>query len=249
MIEFPELTIVLCTYNRYDEIRLTVQALIERLIYPQDKVRLLIADDHSPDSYTTRLRRLKDFRYWDTAFAVTEENGGWGVNVNNALRHVATDYVFFIEDDYVLTQSLDLRLGVALLAEKHHLGMVRYRGTAGDHIVFHQFECDIRKYIPDFRESMGLPGKLCYLHLDGGSPSLYMYSHGAHLKHRRFHDFYGMYPEGKKLGETEEGFAHIVKGKMRDDPANAPGLVILPEWIPIHFDHIGQSYQHTEFDT
>lgn len=246
----PDVTLVVCTYNRLNEIQRTLQALRDWLIYPDDQVRLLIADDHSPNNYINKLKRTKVIKEWPGVvdFSVTEQNSGWGVNVNTALSHVVTDYVFFIEDDYTLQRTLDLRLGVALLLEKPHVGLVRYRGTAGDVPVFHQFEADVTAHIPEFREYMGLPGKLTYLQFNGGSPTAYIYSHGAHLKHRRFHEYYGLYDEGRKLGETEEAMAVRVKSMMQADPTHAPGIVIFPEFIPMHFDHIGQTYQHTEAD-
>lgn len=249
MAEWPDITILLCTYDRYDMIRKTVDALIEHLHYPDDKVHLLVADDSTPGKYISRLQRLKAFKHWDTRFVSTQQNGGWGRNVNNGLKQVRTDYVFFLEDDYVLTRPLDLRVGVALLASKPHIGMLRYRGTAGSRMIMHHFEADIRGYLPDYKESDGtqVPGKVTYLLLDGGSQSLWVYSNGPHLKRvPQFHRHYGMYAEGKKLGATEESFAHVVKDRMKIP--GAPCIGILPEWIPLHWQHIGRSYQRTDKD-
>lgn len=244
---FPPVTVLICTYNRPAEIQRTVEALADNLGYPN--LKWLICDDCSPDGYVASLKRLKLFRELDVEIVSTEHNSGWGYNVNHGLVNCQTDYVFFIEDDYLLMRPLDLRLGVALLEEKPHIGMVRYRGTAGDTPVFHQFECDVTKYLPDWREAVSpIGGKLTYLQFNGGSPTAYIYSHGAHLKHRRFHAFYGLYPEGRKLGHTEESFALNVKTMMNEQPDKAPGVVILPEWIPMWFDHVGISYQHTELD-
>lgn len=249
MTDFPDVTILICTYNRYDLIKRTMTALSEKLIYPREHLRVVVADDSSPGAYLSRLKRLSLFRDFNTEFVTTPVNSGWGANVNNGLRACTTPYVFFIEDDYELMKDLDLRVGVALLETKTHLGMVRYRGTAGMHYVFHQFEASVGDYLPGWREAYGLPEKLTYLHIDGNNPSLYIYSHGAHLKrHPQFHDFYGYYPEGLRLGETEETYAHTVRDKIRTFPNSAPGIVILPEWLPMQFDHIGTSYQHTELD-
>lgn len=240
-------TIGVITYDRPDELARTVEALADLVTYPH--LRWVIADDSSPNGYVAKLKRLKLFKDLKAEFISTDHNSGWGANANHLLAHVDTDFLFQIEDDYILTRLLDLRVGVALLAEKRHLGMVRYRGTAGDpHVVFHQFEADIAEEVPNFREGMGNPGKLTYLQFDGNSPTAYLYSHGAHLKHRRFHAFYGLYDEGKKLGATEEAYAIRVKAMMQADPANAPGIVILPEFVPMAFDHIGISYQHGERD-
>lgn len=241
-MEFPQVTVLICTYNREKEIGEVIASLKEQLIYPASKLKWVACDDSSPDGYAAKIRKAnKGLRV-----VSTEQNSGWAANVNNGLGAVDTDYIFFTEDDYVLTRPLDLRVGVALMETKPDVGMVRYRGTAGSHIVHHQFESDISAIVPDHRDGVGLPGKLTYLQLDSGSPDVYIYSHGPHLKHKRFHDFYGLYPTGLKLGETEESYAHQVKDRMK--LGGAPAITILPEFVPMFFEHIGQSYQHTELD-
>lgn len=246
---WPTVTLLLCTYNRPDEFRRTFYALAKQLHYPAADLRVLIADDHSPGNYIRELERfVEDTSGLQCDFSITAVNSGWGANVNRALANVKTDYVFFCEDDYVLTRDLDLRVGVALLEATTDIGYLRYRGTAGDQIIFHQQEADLTPWLADYREGVGLPGKCSYLVMDGGSPGLYVYTHGAHLKRRRFHAMYGYYAEGLKLGATEEAFAHQVRDVMRGTPNRAPWLTILPEWIPMHWDHIGQSYQHSEYD-
>lgn len=249
--EWPDVTIVLCTYQRYDLIKKVVSKLIYYLDYPQEKINLLVADDSTGDDYLERLSKLKDFNHWNTGFVETDRNCGWGCNVNNALRQVWTDYIFFLEDDYVLTQPLDLKVGIALLESAPYLGMVRYRGTAGGHFIMHHVEQDVSAILPDHVQGVGsVSGKLTHCLLDVNSPNLYVYSHGPHLKRTSFHyeDFYGLYPEGKKLGETEEMFAKHVKAVQREAPNKAQAITILPEWIAMAWDHIGESYQHTKWD-
>ena len=77
--------------------------------------------------------------------------------------------------------------------------------------------------------------------------------HGPHLKHRRFHDYFGLYPEGMKLGETEEAFCHQCKRKValwnkrkdkKEDDAAPPYVA-----VPLNSDsetawmHVGDSWQ------
>lgn len=243
---WPKVTILICTYNRPNEINRTILALLSKLDYPKDCLEWVICDDHSPDSYVEKLSGFKSVELIKPRFVITPENRGWAANVNQGLLAVKTDYVFFIEDDYLLRKDLDLGVGVALMETRQNIGMVRYRGTAGEHIIYHQFETDISEYYPDYQDGVGLPGKLCYMQLDSGSPALYLYSHGAHLKHMRFLNFFGPYPEGFKLGQTEEKYAHIVKDKMKEP--GSPAIAVLPDWIPMWFDHIGQSYQLGELD-
>lgn len=247
-VQWPEVTVGIVTYNRYEEIRQTVQALADGLIYPPDRLKWVIADDSSPDGYTERLGKLKLFEDLNARFITTPENAGWGANVNNLRANLETDYLFLIEDDYVLTEDIDLRAGIALMEARPDIGYVRYRGTAGHHILYHGFEADISAQLPEFRQGLGLPGRINYLQMDSNSPEVYLYSNGPHLVHRRFIEFYGPYEEGRKLGETEERYAHTVRDRMKLWNEGAPALVILPEFVHQVFDHIGTSYQHTEAD-
>lgn len=248
MYSWPDVTILICTYNRPTEIVQTVEALRENLSYVGGKLNWLVCDDSSPEGYVTKLKRLKLFKDLGVQFVSTDKNSGWGVNVNTGLGAAMnrSDYIFFLEDDKILHAPIDLQITVALMEARPDVGMLRYKGTAGDHIVMHQLEADVSPYIPDFRHGYGVPGKLAYLQLDSGSPSLWLYSHGIHLKHRRFHEFYGMYPVGKKLGETEHVFCHQVKDLMLQP--GAPGIAILPEFVADQTEDIGKSWQHTEAD-
>lgn len=245
-MDWPEITILICTFERQKELAATVDALRDRIYYPPDQLRWLICDDSSPSKYAERLSKRPGYRDLHIEVVSTDKQSGWGRNVNNGNAHVQTEFTFFIEDDYVLIQPLDLRVGVAAMLEMPYVGMMRYRGTAGDHVILHQMNVNISKWIPDYQDGTGLAGNLTYCLLDCGSPTLYIYSHGAHLKRRNFHQFYGAYPEGLKLGQTEEAMAHQVKNKMREN--GAPPIGILPGWIPCWFDHIGVSYQNGPMD-
>lgn len=246
----PPVTIQVCTYNRAEELSKTLHAL-EQIEY-SGELQILVCDDHSPGDYEERVSSIfawlgSPLKGIKKRFLSTPHNVGWGANVNNGLRVIQTPYIFFLEDDYLLTETLDLDPAVALMETKPEVGMVRYRGTAGSRLVYHQFEADISAHIPQYREGLGVRGKMTYLLLDYGSPELWIYSNGPHLKSQRFHAFYGEYPEGLKLGMTEELYAHIVKDDRMRIPG-APAIAILPDWIPMKWDHIGESYQLGELD-
>lgn len=248
MKELPDITVLICTYERPTEIVLTLEALDTYLSYPAERLHWLIADDSSVASTIASIKKSAVFKKLKPKIVKTDTNSGWGKNVNNGLQQVDTEFVFFLEDDYCPKAHIDLDHTVPIMLEKPDIGMFRYRGTAGSHLVYHGFEADIREYVPkDWASGIGaVPGKITYLQLDSGSPDLYLYSHGPHLKHRRFHEFYGKYPEGLLLGQTEEFYAHTVKDKMREP--GAPAIAILPGYINMLFDHIGKSYQLTDKD-
>lgn len=244
--ELPIVTVVICTYDRPKEIVETVVALKSFLNYPKDKLRWLVADDGSPKGYIRGLKKEPLFEGFQ--FTSTVQRGGWGVNVNHGLSKVADDspYVFFIEDDYVAKRVVNLDVAVAMLEAQPHVGMLRFRGTAGSHLLYHQLEIDVNDWVEGYQEGLGLVGKATFFLIDSGSPELWIYSNGPHLKRKTFHEFYGPYPEGLALGATEEAYAHHVKNRMKDP--GAPCIIIQPEWIPMWWDHIGQSYQFSELD-
>lgn len=244
MPEFPDITVVLIHYRRLDELKKCIESLRKYLKYPEEKLTWIVVDDSGDSQYGELFKSIK--KYSTIEWIETPKNGGFGATFNYANRLVKTEYTLFIESDYILTKALDLRIGAALLETRKNIGMLRYRGTAGGHIVSHQFESNVSDYLPDYQDGVGLPGKLTYLQLDSGSPDLYLWSNGPHLRHKSFTDFYGAYPEGQKLGIAEEAYAHQVRDGMK--VFGAPALAILPEWILMHWQHIGDSFQNTEFD-
>lgn len=248
MYTWPNVDLIVITYNRFDIILKTISALEEKLIYPREHLRYLIADDCTPGDYKQRLLETSVFKnLYNVEFVPADHNGGWGTNANRALAYSTAPYIFQTEDDKILHKTLDLQLGVAIMEAKQEIGLLRYRGIAGDHMVLHLFEANIDQHMKDYIEGTGLPAKVSYLLFDSGSPGLYIYSHGPHLKRKNFHEFYGKYPEGLRLGATEESYAHMVKDKMRHDPF-VPVIAIQPDWIVNWFDDIGISFQHTELD-
>lgn len=247
MKSLPPVTIVCITYNRPIEIRATMTALYNRIFY-DGVLKYYIADDCSPNEYG-----FKILDWWNkfagesknSSLVTTPSNSGWGVNANNVLSCVKDDIVLFLEDDYVLSENLDITPYVVLLLVHQGIGLVRLDGIAGHRIVCHINETDLRDYLPTYRQGMGMPGKLNYFLLDSNSRELWLYSNRPHLKHRRFHKFYGKYPEGLRLGATEESFSHTVKDGMASP--NAPAIAV-PLDATGWWDHIGVSYQFSEHD-
>lgn len=253
MPDFPPVAIGIITFNRPDEIRQTLLSLANYLFY-SGPVTVVIADDCTPGRY---LRDLEIWwaqhgKGWHLKTLPTSRNGGWGRNANNLIRYAfeigKVTYLYQQEDDYVLRHPLDLDVGVALMQVVPRVGMLRYRATAGVPMLYQQQETDVQAWLPGYREHLGYTlGRITWLEILPQSPTLWLYSNGPHLKRFDFHGLYGMYPEGLKLGETEESYAHVVKDMLNLHPG-APRIAVLPEWIHMHFDHIGVSFQGGEFD-
>lgn len=230
----PEVAVLAVTWNRPTEIARTWKALKEHLHYPS--LTWAVADDHSPDEV---LEFIKAELQPDAIYR-TRKRSGVGTNVNNALKRLAADFVFVVEDDRVLKTDIYLLPAVDILSKYEEFGMVRYGGIAG-----HDVTCRLRELDGPFPYAVwdrANPRYQVWELLKKESRFLYVYSGEPHLKHRRFHDAYGWYIEGHKLGTTEDEFAHRFVGM------EGPGIICFPEFVTCYWDHIGQSRQLTEDD-
>lgn len=228
-ITWPDLGVLIVTYDRPGEIRRVIKALNKHLQY-NGRLVWYLADDDSPGNYILDIQR--DFADLGFRASITKRLG-WGANVNKCLQKVVSEkYIFLCEDDYVALYPLDINKGVALLDSKARIGLVRYDGLAGHRLNLAIEEIETRL------------GVLQYLEiLKKSSRGLHVYSNRPHLKSQKFHREYGEYPMGKSLGRTEESFAHRVK-----DVLTGPKLVALENGIVRAFDHIGKSRQNTKLD-
>lgn len=253
-MNLPNIDLIILTYDRYHEIKKTFEGLCKYLEF-DGKINIYIADDSTPDDYYLEALEfdlpsiaLKYTRAsWVVHTTKTPQNVGWGANANRIMDKCKNDIILFMEDDYVLNHPLDINPYVALLALNKNIGLVRLDGIIGHQLLCHCQETDISEILPHYRQGMGMEGRINYFLIDHASTALNIYSNRVHLKHKRFHDFYGRYIEGEKLGATEDNFAFRVKDAMREDWQHAPALVV-PLDATSYFDHIGVSRQHTELD-
>lgn len=221
----PLVDVVIVHYNRPQELLRSVESLREHLRYPA--LRWVVADDHSPEE---AFEFIKGEVQPDIIFR-TKERSGLGINTNNALKQLDSDFVFLTMDDRVLTRPIDLAPGVDVLTRYEEFGMVRYGGLLG-----HDITCRLRTLndAPPYYD--------VWEALKKESRFLFVYSGAPHLKHRRFHDAYGLYVEGYKLGYTEVEFA------QRFIALEGPKIMCFPELVVNYFEHIGHSWQLGEHD-
>lgn len=248
---WPIVTITIITFSRTREIRLVIDALRKHIKYPPERLRWHVADDGSPHSYLASIE--KEFPFIDSV-SITNRRG-WGANVNAALRSIRTEYVYSTEDDYTLQRDLDLSPYVALMEAEKQIGLMRF-GIVGHGFACQMHETDIRAQIPDYQENDSNrgytgAGKLNWWEIVHEQPrgpfTFYRYSNRPHLKHRRFHDFYGMYPEGLSLGATENAMNHQIKDCVRKH-GGGPLIACPANFTLWHYDHIGESRQGTGED-
>jgi len=188
-MHWPLLSIVVCTYNRGPLLLATLQHLEQHLYYEGEQ-RLIIADDGSDDGTVDAV-----LARFPRAHIVVSDRVGLGANTNAGLRVAFAfgEYILQLQDDMHLLTTLDLHPHVERLREDETCGFIRLWGVGG-----HRYE-----------------GRLegNYWRIYWHSDELYIPSDRPHIKHRRFHDFYGMYPEGLKTAHTEDHWCHQCKNR------------------------------------
>ena len=238
-MEWPNISVIIPTYNRPEILRQCLNALVDNLSYsgcityyvgndgdnitiPMDGPRFFVADRN----YLIIL---------DGPRKANKPDQGLGANLNMLLGCTTDDFFLQLDDDHILQEKLDLDRHVKFLLENPEAGWIRLMGIAN-----HDYTADLR-------------GNYWRVRWDSaGNYSLYITSNRPHLKTRRFHDFFGYYPVNKTLGETEEGFCHQCKHVAATWEDAEPHDVIVPQvCIPLNLEpnsesgwaHIGDSWQ------
>jgi hypothetical protein len=126
---------------------------------------------------------------------VQSHRTGLGANTNAGLRVALSkaEYVLQLQDDMQLLTHLDLHPHVDLLREDETCGFIRLWGVGG------------HRYVGQLEGN--------YWRVYWHSPELYIPSDRPHIKARRFHDFFGMYPEGLPTAATEDAWCHRCKDR------------------------------------
>ena len=213
------IVIILQTFKRTDVALRTIAAARANLRYPD--LRWYVADDGSPMEH---VNAVMDALEGVRLIGGHSDRLGYGKTTNKAIAAAEQEsaLLLFLEDDWELRQPLDLWPYAALLMESSEIGMVRLGNL----------NLDIRG------RTWGHNGALYWKldhepHLEGtpvftGHPS---------LRHRRYREAYGPYPEGLTPGDTELAYAW----QFRVGPQDGPGIVWpadYPSWGL--FSHIGQ---------
>ena len=218
----PSVAVLIPTYNRVNICEDTIWHIDTNLKY-DGLLHIYIGDDGN-----------HDLREWETVLPRNDKNRttalrgpkrGLGANLNMLLWKVKEDnhlFVLQLDDDHWLKQPLNLTPHVEKLRDDTSAGWIRLMGIGAHNYRAH------------------LEGS--YWRVDWDSPELYLPSNRPHLKHLRFHWNYGLYPEDRKLGETEDGFCHQCKDHWRKH-GGPDVLVPLDVATESSWDHVGDSWQ------
>ena len=191
-MEYPLLHIIITTYDPGDNSRFkllfkTIEALKENIQY--SNLAWIIADDGSENFPKDALYTMLEG--YPRTF-LNAERKGVGRSKNLALRHAFTHspFVLLLEDDWVLSQPLDLNAHVRVMQENTNVGIIRLGYLGGE--MTGQFT--------------GLSGRTYWklLHKSG----FYVYSGQVSLRHQRFYSSVGYHVESATAGKEEEEMCH-----------------------------------------
>lgn len=225
-MDWPNISVLIPTYNRVQIVTSTVAALKGLLIY-SGSISFWLGVDNDNESAA----QIKSLIMDATGVEVNaldgprrkSGKGGLGGNLNMLLEATNDKLLMQMDDDHLLVRGFNLDPHVEKLLMDETCGWIRLMG-----IGFHNY-CGC------------LEGR--YWRVNWDSPELYITSNRPHIKHRRFHDYFGVYTEGLRLGETEEAFCWQCKNKATTTKAGPQVLVPLDVLTESSWDHIGRSFQ------
>ena len=208
---YPPISVLIPTYNRPFILKRVIDSLKTNLRY-SGKITYYIGIDGD-------LSTGKMLAGHSGIVAIPGPNNGLGANINRLINSTPDDLLFQLDDDHQLLTPIELDRHVRQFEIDPQAGWIRLMGVA-----YHDY---IAKLKSD------------YWYIYWESPELYITSNRPHLKHRRFHKHYGLYPEGVKLGESEIGFCEQCKEKAKEDGR----IKVLVPVNDTEWDHIGESWQ------
>jgi len=161
---------------------------------------------------------------WQDGVRVVQGPGrGLGANLNSLIQAGGYEVMLQMDDDHHLLGPLELDEHVRFLLAEPLAGWIRLMWVGG-----HAYRATLRG---------------SYWWVDWDSPDLYIPSNRVHLKHRRFHDVFGLYPEDVKLADTENGFCGGCKEQAKGEGTWPQVLVPLDVMTESLWAHMGESYQ------
>jgi len=212
------IVLILQTFKRTETALATIAAARQYLRYAGD-LAWYVADDGSPRDHVDALLTALDDQI---VIGSHRERRGYGANANAAwgAADAISPLTFWLEDDWELRAPFDLT-SYAQALDDPEIGMVRL-GYLNRGIVGSTVAAANRLYWRLYHE----PAERNEL-VFTGHPS---------LRHTRYRDAYGWYPDNLGPGDTELAYAY----RYRTRNTGAPWVVwpaSLPEWGP--FAHIG----------
>jgi len=179
------LSVVVLTYRRLEALKRTLHSFRKNVDVPNYEI--IVCDDGSSDRNRQEIERLGADKL------ICHERVGYGINANSGIRAARGDYLFHLEDDVlVVPRNHFLRAGIRVLEALPELGCIKY-----------EFESCLAKHRVTRQVANYNVEILPFPNAKARGFALFCYGNRPHLKHRRFHERYGMYPEGYDVWTTE----------------------------------------------
>lgn len=257
MNQWPALAIGIITYNRPAAFQRTWAALRRNIIYPNIRA-WVVGDDGSDADYVTKIITEDETPSDMDAKILRFNRGGMGHNWNHTIAECEqhADLIFMMQDDWLLTEPLDLRLGVAIIEHVPNVprfGFVRYHKLTGHMgLPMKVYEWDTDGRLEGFSDGPHEyePQRMNFLDLLAPRTDVFSpYSGGAQLRHRGFTAWYGQYIEGKPFSDTEFDFMRRVNNSLRTHEEAAPRFAMFPHYFHSRFLDISEhSYRNTSIE-
>lgn len=196
MSDLPKLSIMLLTYTdsmespraRYAE--QTLDTVLRRLHY-RGQISVHIADDGSPPEHVRHLYELAGgYAHVQGVSTTTAERQGYGASYNLATQvvHTHASVVLPLEDDWILSEPIDIEPYVAALTDPGPISSIRM-GYLG--------------FTEELRGTLGHCAGRTYLLLDPASPEHHVNAGHPRLETTAYERVVGPWAEGYDPGTTE----------------------------------------------
>lgn len=188
---FNDVTLLITHYNRSESLRRLLDAFDSLDCVFGD---IVVSDDGSkPEHFQQVIALQQRFAF---KLVTTPINRGLGNNINKGQEAATTDYVLYIQEDFVPKAAFPLYLEKSLAIMRQH--------SKWDLITFYSYESYpyLIPYDQDFSEKKFHWQPWYKNHL-----KFYVYGDHPHLRRRTFPDKFGKYPENQNVDKTEMGMA------------------------------------------
>lgn len=198
-----KVVVCLLTYGRLEYAKRTLQTCLDNILvgHPHPPVSVHIASDGDSPEYINELVDLAGGFITVQGVSVTNSHrGGYGKNINLATQviHQFADYVLMLEDDWELTQHLNLNELIADMEEDRVIDCVRLGYLSHTQPLFGEVRAVRNSH---------------YLLLDPDSPEPHVFAGHPRLESVARQRAMGLWQEGRPPGETEFMMSHILRAR------------------------------------
>lgn len=190
ILHLNTISLLITHYNRSESLSILLQRLEDLQI---KFFEIIVSDDCSIDKHLTRLKSLQ--KRFNFTLLTTPKNKGLGASLNALHNHATSDYLLYIQEDFVPGKALPAALekGHQLLHTDPQWDLVRFYAFP-----WAQFPYQ-RKFKDGFNELLFRISPLYNSHL-----KFFVYSDHPHLKRKDFTEKFGPYMENVKGDVTEQ---------------------------------------------